>query len=329
MRAAIHQRLTPSESTAINEPIVRHYVPGDDWREVWLSRVLKAGLFASFKPVMRPPVPVQVQRAVMHALAVSMPGVGGVTIRHDTLNGLAIERITPKGVQPRHAILYLHGGAFCVGSPRSHRSITTRLAQLAKAEVFVPHYRRIPEHPYPAQIEDSLQAYRRVLQAGYPAKRVAVAGDSAGGTLSFVLPAAATAAGLPRPAALVLMSPALNLKFDSVSARERARRDPLIHPSWVKQAVRWLQMPHQHPLGNPQTLDLAAYPPSLVQVGEDEVLHDDSIWAAQALAQAGLHAELEVYLKRWHVFQVHGAFLPGAQAALARQVEFMLQHWAR
>ena len=88
-------------------------------------------------------------------------------------------------------------------------------------------------------------------------------------------------------------------------------------------------MPHQHRLGNPQALDLAAYPPSLVQVGEDEVLRMTIPSGRRRLAKAGRHAELEVYLKRWHVFQVHGAGLPGAQAALVRQVEFMFQHWAR
>ena len=82
-------------------------------------------------------------------------------------------------------------------------------------------------------------------------------------------------------------------------------------------------------IGHPKALSLLAYPPALIQVGEDEVLFDDSTWAAQALSKAGRHAELEVYLKRWHVFHVHAAFMPSAHAALRRQAEFLFNHWAR
>lgn len=310
-------------------PIVRHYVPPKGIQERMMSGVMRASLFAFFKSVMRPPVPLSVQRGVMHALATSMPGVGGVSIDRVTVQGLAMERIHPKGVKPRHAILYCHGGAFCVGSARSHRSITTRLAKLTQAEVFVPDYRRVPEHPFPAPIEDAIQTYRYMLQQGFSAKRIAVAGDSAGGAMTYMLPTAATAAGLPQPAALVMMSPALDLNLDTQSMRERHHKDPLINRSWGQQAVKWMQMPANHPLSDPKRLSLVAYPPSLIQVGEDEVLYDDAIWASQALAQEGRHAELEVYLQRWHVFHVHAAFMPSADAALRRQAEFLFQHWAK
>lgn len=127
------RRVSPASMTVAQAPIVRHYVPVNSWRESMMAKVMRTALFALFKPVMRPPVPIGIQRGIMHALAVSMPGVGGVTIRHVTVQGMPMERITPKGIKPRHAILYMHGGAFCVGSPRSHRSITTRLAQMAQA----------------------------------------------------------------------------------------------------------------------------------------------------------------------------------------------------
>lgn len=311
------------------EPLVRHYLPPKGWRERVAASLLRASLFAFFKPVMRPPIPLALQRGVMHALASSMPGVRGVTIEHVTVQGLAMERIRPKGVKPRHAILYCHGGAFCVGSPRSHRSITTRLAQLTLAEVFVPDYRRVPEHPFPAPMEDAIKTYRYILQQGFAAKRIAVAGDSAGGSMSFMLPAAATVAGLPQPAALVMMSPALDLNLNTQSMQERHRKDPLINRSWGQQAVKWMQMPANHPLADPKQLNLAAYPPSLIQVGEDEVLFDDAVWASHALTREGRVAELEVYLQRWHVFHVHAAFMPSAEAALRRQAEFLFQHWAK
>ena len=121
---------------------------------------------------------------------------------------MAAERITPKAnPKPRHALLYLHGGAFCAGSPRSHRSITSRLSRMADCEVLAIHYRRVPEYPFPAQIEDGVAAYRRLLADGYAPERIAIAGDSAGGSLTLLVPLALKQQGLPQPAALVLMSP--------------------------------------------------------------------------------------------------------------------------
>ncbi|RZI83527.1 MAG: alpha/beta hydrolase [Rubrivivax sp.] len=319
-----------SASVAVAKPLIRHYQPPVGLHESLMAGAMRVALRMVLKPLLGPPWSVGVQRVALHVGSVLMPQDGRARVAKVRIGELEVERVTAKAVpQPRHAILYMHGGAFCVGSPRTHRSITTRLAALTGALVLVPHYRRTPEHAFPAQIEDSLQAYRQLLAEGFAPERIAIAGDSAGGNLTYMLSAVLRLEGLPQPAALVMMSPVVSAEPDPHgSATTRAKRDPMIRPAWVHQVLGWYNAPASHPLGVPKAVDLSAMPPSLIQVGEDEVLFDDSQWIVNAATRAGRHCELEVYLKRWHVFQSHAGLMPSSDQALARQAEFMKRHWA-
>lgn len=241
---------------------------------------------------------------------------------------MTAERITPKATpQPKHALLYLHGGAFCAGSPRSHRSITTRLSRLANCEVLAIHYRRVPEHPFPAQIEDSVEGFKELLKRGYKPENIAVAGDSAGGTLTLLVFKALELEGLPTPKCLVMMSPAFDAKLNSDSVKKYKKLDPMINIEWGMQGFAWYRPRHDHTLAFPKRQDLSTLPPTLVQVGEIEVLHDDSVWLLHAAKRFDRHVELEVYKDRWHVFQIHAGLMPSATKALERQAAFMKQHW--
>jgi len=224
-------------------------------------------------------------------------------------------------------MLYLHGGAFCAGSPRSHRSITTRLSRMADCEVLAIHYRRVPEHPFPAQIEDSVAGYKALLERGYRPEHIAVGGDSAGGTLTLLVFKALELAGLPTPKCLVMMSPAFDAKLNSDSVKKYKKLDPMINIEWGMQGFAWYRPQHDHPLAFPKRQDLSTLPPTLVQVGEIEVLHDDSVWLLHAAKRFDRPVELEVYKGRWHVFQIHAGLMPSATQALARQAAFMKLHW--
>lgn len=290
-----------------------------------------------FRSFMGPPWPVGVQRAVTHLMTVMLPCFGGVKVEKLTLpspaGGMRCERVTPaaavaSGKRPDHAVLFLHGGAFCVGSPRTHRVLTTCLASLTGAEVLVPHYRRTPESPFPAQIEDALAAYQALLARGYTPERIAVAGDSAGGSLSILLPLALRQRGQAMPACLVLMSPFTDTKVTSPSKRERRELDPVLRLSWVHQAASWYGEQADHPLAAPMQEALGALPPTLVQVGTDEILHDDGVLFAQVAAGQGNQIELEIYQDRWHVFQMLARVLPSAAAAMESQARFMRKQWA-
>lgn len=301
--------------------------PPSGWLEALLAAVLRVVLRIFFKGLMRPPFPVWMQRFVLQALSLSMPSARGTEVRHAQIGRMPVERVSPVGGGARAVVtLYLHGGAFCTGSARSHRSLTTAIAKLSQGEVLVPDYRLAPENPFPAQIDDCVTAYRQLLADGYRPQQIAVAGDSAGGTLAHLATAAFARAGLPPPGAVVLLSPAMDLGGASRSARERRQRDPLVNLSWARQAMDWYAPQHDHPLADPKAQDLSHYPPTLIQVGEDEVLYDDAVWAARALAQAGRTVELETYQDRWHVFQIHAGTLPGATAAVARISRFIVKH---
>lgn len=312
------------------QSIIRQYEPPQGLQESVMAAIMRVALRVSLKPFLGPPWPFSVQRGALALGSMLMPQDGRAKVRADRVGTIPVERITPtSGARPRHAILYLHGGAFVAGSPRTHRSITRRLSALTGAEVLAPHYRLAPESPFPAQLDDCVSAYRQLLADGYAGERIAIAGDSAGGNLAFMTAIAVMEAGLPSPAALVLMSPALSLHpLPGGTSHLREARDPMIRMAWAKDVERVMKVPHDHPYANPMAQDLSSLPPALIQVGEDEVLYDNATWLVHAATAAGRRAELEVYLKRWHVFQAHATLMPSSVQALDRQAEFLMRHWA-
>ncbi len=311
-------------------PVIRHYLPPTGWRESIVAAMLRTSLRVTLKPFLGPPWPFAIQRFALAAGSMAMPQDSRAKVQKVKLADFPAERVTPKaGGQPRHAILYLHGGAFVCGSPRTHRSITRRLAALTGAEVLVPDYRLAPEARFPTQINDCLSAYRQLLADGYSPERIAIAGDSAGGNLTLMTTMAIKLAKLPAPAVLVMMSPVVsNHEMPGGTLAEREGRDPMIRLAWAEDIDRALLVDPNHPLADPMKQDLSELPPSLIQVGDDEVLYDSSTWLVNAATNAGRTCELEVYMKRWHVFQAHAGLLPSSDRALARQAEFMKRHWA-
>ena len=317
------------DRAAAGEPVIRRYPPLTGAHEAVTAGLMRFALRAFFKSVMKPPMPPQLQRGVLHMLSVVMPGTGGVTVEKTTVGNMTAERLTPKGLsQPQHAILYLHGGAFVAGSPRSHRSITSRLAKFANCQVLAIHYRRVPEAPFPAQIDDSVTGYKQLLKDGFKPENIAIAGDSAGGTLTLLVTKALELEGIPGPKCLVMMSPAFDAKLDSQSVKKYRKLDPMINIEWGHQGFTWYRPQHDHPLAFPKRQNLATLPPTLVQVGEVEVLHDDSVWLAHAAKRFDRHVELEIYEQRWHVFQIHAGIMPSATLALQRQAAFLKKQWA-
>ncbi len=331
MHQAARQSTGPQTQAANS---VRHVAPSDALLERVSAGLLRESLRYTVKPFLGAPWPFWVQRATLLLGSLAMPQDGRAQVSADRIGPIPVERVTPKATRhtqtaPRHAILYLHGGAFVAGSPRTHRSITRRLCALTGAQVLVPHYRLAPEHPFPAQLEDCVRCYRQLLTEGYSADRIAIAGDSAGGSLTLMTAIAAMREGLPAPASLVMMSPAFTLKApEGDSHLARLARDPMIRLSWGEVVEVALKVPHDHPLADPMSQDLSRVPPALTQVGDDEVLYDNATWFHQAATGAGRSSELEIYGQRWHVFQVHAGLLRSANEALERQAAFMKRFWA-
>jgi acetyl esterase/lipase len=223
-------------------------------------------------------------------------------------------------------LLYLHGGAYLIGAPATHRSITSHLAKRCAMAVCALAYRLAPEHPYPAALEDALAAYRELLAQGYTAERIVIGGDSAGGNLTLLTALRIKQQGLPMPAALVCFSPWTDAT--GTQLHKPPAGDPVIHPAWMHQAGELYcpaGMDRRDPGLSPLYADLSGLPPLLIQVGEDELLLNDSLRFAKQATAAGVTVVLERYPGCWHVFQAHAGMLDVADLALARVASFLQQ----
>ncbi|KAK49607.1 alpha/beta hydrolase [Caballeronia jiangsuensis] len=234
------------------------------------------------------------------------------------------EWLTPP-TNPRATILYLHGGGYYFCSPRSHRAITFGLATRSNARIFSLDYRLAPEHRFPAALDDSVAAYRRLLGDGVPAQSIAIAGDSAGGGLALATLLALRDAGDPLPAAAVLFSPWTDLTCSGESMRTNDGRDPMYHASiFPRVAAQYLgSADARNPYASPAFGEFEGLPPLLIQVGDTELLLDDSTCIATKARAAGVRVELEIWRNVPHIFQIWTPFMPEARDALAHAAAFI------
>ena len=286
----------------------------------------RAFLRSCFRPLIGPPFRAGTQRAIVGLLAPLMPGVPGVHCRRQRYHGIPVELHTPENGAGdpgrRGIILYLHGGAFCLGSPATHRSITTRLARDAGLTVCAPEYRLAPEHPYPAALDDAQTCYEALLESGVAAHEIVFAGDSAGASLALALALRLRDAGLALPAGLALVSPVADPGLDGGTVAANARIDPMVRKDWVAQGLAWYGCPPQDSVHAPLENALHGLPPMLVQVGDQEILYGDSTRLAAHARRCGVSCRLEVYEERWHVFHLQAFYLRSAQDAIARLAGF-------
>lgn len=309
----------------MNAPV--EFVPPQSASQRLLAGVLRGTLRLLFRGLMRPAVPVTLQRRVLNALTAATLTPRGVTRSGETVAGVPCEW-QRAGADGGRTLLYLHGGAYLVGSPATHRAITGNLARLSGAAVCAADYRLAPEYRYPAPLEDALAVYQALLARGQDPTRLAVGGDSAGGHLALQLALALKARGLPQPAALVLFSPVTDASC--AHWHQPPAGDPLISRAWVEQAVALFRPPQvalTAPELSPLYADLRGLPPLLIQVGEDEVLRNDSLRLADAAHRQGVAVELQRYGDCWHVFQAHAGVLRIADRALAEVAAFLGRHW--
>ncbi|MBI4608262.1 MAG: alpha/beta hydrolase [Candidatus Rokubacteria bacterium] len=230
------------------------------------------------------------------------------------------EWLRPPSAQGGVVVLYLHGGGYVIGSPRSHRHLAAAIASASGASALLLDYRLAPEHPFPAAVEDAVAAYRWLLERGVAPGRVAVAGDSAGGGLTLAALLALREGGVPLPAAAVCISPWVDLTLRGASYATKAASDPIVRRDGVaRMAKAYLgDADPKTPLASPLYADLHGLPPLLLQVGGEEVLLDDSVGLAERAKAAGVEATLEVWEEMVHVWPWFLPMLDEAQAAIDR-----------
>ena len=225
----------------------------------------------------------------------------------------------------RHAILYCHGGGYTSGNLGYARVLASKLAHVTGYDVLSFEYRLAPEHPYPAAVEDALQAWDHLMLLGYGAQDIILAGDSAGGNLALVLCLRLRGAGRRLPGGLVLFSPWTDMTMSGPSYGERAAIDPMLTANYID-AVRRAYAPGEdfsHPELSPLFGDLSGFPRTLIQVGDHEILFSDAQRLAEALRRQNVPARLEVSEGMWHVFQMFPS--KKAAAALLSVARFLLE----
>lgn len=288
-----------------------------------LTRAFRLVVYLLFRGLVRPWMPIAGQRAVLRALTAGGVTPKGVRRASGSLGGRPCEWQRPVQDNGR-VLLYLHGGAYLIGSPATHRTLTAHLAKRCGLAVCALDYRLAPEFPYPAALEDGVAAYRALLVQGYAAEQIVIGGDSAGGHLCLSTVLRLKALGLPLPAALVCLSPWTDAS--ATQLHNPPAGDPLLHPAWIRQAVELfcpVGMDRFDPELSPLYADLSGLPPLLIQVGEDEVLLNDSLRLAERARAAGVEVQLERYPGLWHVFQSQVGLLDVADLAIARVAGFL------
>ena len=242
--------------------------------------------------------------------------------------GVKAEWIVPPGAANDRVVLYLHGGGYVMGSINTHRAMIARVARASQARALALDYRMAPEHPFPAAVEDSTAAYRWLLAQGYKPSKIAISGDSAGGGLTLATLLALRDAGVPLPAAAAPISPWTDMEGTGASVKTRAAKDPMVGSASLLPMGKMYIGDHnpKDPLASPLYGDYRGLPPLLIQVGDAEVLLDDSTRVAQRAKAAGVKVDLEVWDEMIHVWHVFAKILPEGQQAIDKIGKFIVEH---
>ncbi len=241
--------------------------------------------------------------------------------------GVNAVRIAVSSARDDACILHFHGGGYVIGSAPLYRDFTWRIGAEARTSVLYFDYRLAPEHPFPAALDDAVTVYRW-LAARIDPRRIAVVGDSAGGGLALGTLCRLRDEGLPLPAAAVAISPWTDLALTGPSLQSNAAADPMMDvtrlPAFADLYLAGADA--RHPYASPLHGDAAGLPPTLIQVGSDEILRDDALRMAARLQEAGCNAEIEVWPRMPHAWHLYARILPEGREAIARAGRFV-QNW--
>ena len=245
---------------------------------------------------------------------------GDVSYEPVDARGVPAEWTAASGADPTKAIVWLHGGGYCLGGIGSHRGLVTNLSRATGARVLNVDYRLAPESPFPAAVDDAVTAYRYVLSTGVEPARVAIGGDSAGGGLTVCAMIALRESGDPLPGAGICISPWSDLTGTADSIAEKADVDPMITPELLDLLSRayLADADPRTPTASPIFGDLSGLPPLLLQVGGAECLLDDARHLAERAKANGVDVELEEWEDMIHVWHTFADLLPEGRQAIDR-----------
>jgi monoterpene epsilon-lactone hydrolase len=268
------------------------------------------------------------QRRLLRELLSAQPLPAEVTVTEDALGGVPTAEITVDGIEPRHVVLYFHGGVYVMGDAALAADLASQVGRRTQAKVISVDYRLAPEHPYPAAVDDALAAYRALLDDGIAPSDIALAGESAGGGLAVATLVNARDHGLPLPAAALVMSPYVDLTLAGATMETKREADPLLSREALQARIPDYTSGQDAALGliSPIFADLSGLPPLVIQAGSHEVLLDDAVRLARAAAAADVEVTLDITPGVPHVFQAYSPMLDEAGAALDRAGRLLSAH---
>ncbi|HEX4656247.1 MAG TPA: alpha/beta hydrolase [Streptosporangiaceae bacterium] len=268
------------------------------------------------------------QRRLLRELTSAQPLPADVSVTAAALGGVPTAEITIGGIEPRHVVLYFHGGVYVIGDAFQAAGLAAQIGRRTRAKVISVDYRLAPEHPYPAAVDDALAAYKALLLGGTAPSDIAFAGESAGGGLAIATLVNAREHGLPLPAAALVMSPYADLTLAGTTIETKRAADPLLSRELLQPRVTDYTAGHDAALGliSPIFADLSGLPPLIIQAGTHEVLLDDAIRLARQAATADVEVSLDITPRVPHVFQAYHPILDEASAALDRAGQLLSAH---
>jgi cation diffusion facilitator CzcD-associated flavoprotein CzcO/acetyl esterase/lipase len=273
---------------------------------------------------------VRAQRAWTETAARITTVPPGVDIEDGELGGRPSDRIRVEGADTARAILYLHGGAYVLGSPRTHRGLAAQIAVAGGAPVHLLDYRLGPEDKHPAALDDALAAYRELVVSGLAPSSIVVVGDSAGAGLAVAMAARLRDAADPLPAGLALLNGWFDLTCSGPSMTFNRRRDAGLRRDWTIEGGE-LYRGDADPLDPELSVlraDLRGLPPTYLQVGTHDLLMSDSEQMAERFREAGVDVGYTRFEGMWHDFQVGAGLLREADEAMADLTRALERIWA-
>jgi monoterpene epsilon-lactone hydrolase len=266
-------------------------------------------------------------RRNQEASAKTSPAARGVSVREGELGGrpaLVVEK--NDGGSARGLILYLHGGGYCTGSPRTHRSMVSHLVAMSGVRAVLLDYRLAPEYPYPAAIDDSVAAIRALYKSGLPPAELVLAGDSAGAGLCLAAMMELRDRNIPMPVAATLLCPWVDLEGTLPSVVENVKYDWGDRRTLDFYAQHYARGKLRDPRVSPMHAKLTKLPPMLIQSGGGELMRDE----ARQLAENARRDGVSVISHEWpgmvHDWQLFAPLVPQSKAALAELAAFIRGH---
>jgi acetyl esterase/lipase len=259
----------------------------------------------------------------------AQPLPADVTVTAGTLGSVPTAEITVDGIEPRHVVLYFHGGVYVLGDAFQAAGLAAQVGRRTRSRVISVDYRLAPEYPYPAAVDDALAAYQALLQNGTAPSDIAFAGESAGGGLAIATLVNARDHGLPLPAAAFAMSPYADLTLAGATMDTKREVDPLMSRELLQSRIPDYTSGQDPALGliSPIFADLSGLPALIIQAGSHEVLLDDAVRLARQAATADVAVTLDITPGVPHVFQAFHPILDEATAALDRAGQLLSAHF--